>query len=360
VSSATELHRAEEVAGRSGFLPDRIVHLHPTRLCNLACLHCYSTSDPGQRDALGPESITAALGVLRAEGYAVVSLSGGEPLVYKPLRAVVDGAHELGFRVTMISNGLLANERALPLLSSLDGIAISFDGLAATHDAMRGRAGAFDRASAALELLAANDLPVGAAISVTREALGELPDLADHVVACGARSIQVRPVARAGRARTLDETAFHAAADLARLYLVVLALREELPDEVRINCDLAPAEGLWRQREAYVGLLGDCSALAYEDRPLADLVNPLVLTETGALKPIAYDFHEQFDVGSVAGLSPESLRRYKRERLPAFQTLVGGALAGLRAHNELVDWFDHCTRVSEIDRSRPQRSRGEE
>ena len=351
VSSTAEQPRAGEASGRSGFLPDRVVHLHPTRLCNLACLHCYSTSDPGQRDALAPELITVALGVLRAEGYAVVSLSGGEPLVYRPLRAVVEGAHELGFRVTMISNGLLANKRALPLLSSLDGIAISFDGLAATHDAMRGRAGAFDRASDAVELLAANGLPVGAAISVTRTALAELPDLADHLVALGARSLQIRPVARAGRARSLDESTFHAPADLSRLYLVVLALRQELPADVRLNCDLAPAEGLWQQRDAYAGLLGDREELPHERRPLADLVNPLVLTETGSLKPIAYDFHERFDVGSLAGLSPESLRRYKRQTLPAFQALVGGALAGLQARRDLVDWFDHCTRLSELEPS---------
>ena len=37
---------------RSGFLPDRILHLHPTRLCNLACRHCYSESDPQQQAAL--------------------------------------------------------------------------------------------------------------------------------------------------------------------------------------------------------------------------------------------------------------------------------------------------------------------
>lgn len=349
MASAAELPRADERAGRSGFLPDRIVHLHPTRLCNLACLHCYSTSDPGQREALGPESITAALGVLRAEGYAVVSLSGGEPLVYRPLRAVIEGAQELGFRVTMISNGLLANERALPLLSLLDGIAISFDGLAATHDAMRGRAGAFARASRAVELLAAHGLPVGAAVSVQREALEELPDLADHLVALGARSIQVRPVARAGRARSLDDNTFHAPADLARLYLVVLALRNELPPEVRLNCDIAPAQGLWEQRDAYTGLLGDGAELPHERRPLADLVNPLVITETGSLKPIAYDFDDRFDVGSLAGLSPESLRRYKTQALPRLQALVGGALASLQTHRDLVDWFDDCTRLSELE-----------
>ena len=37
---------------RSGFLPARVVHVHPTRACNLACVHCYSDSSPAVRDAL--------------------------------------------------------------------------------------------------------------------------------------------------------------------------------------------------------------------------------------------------------------------------------------------------------------------
>ena len=44
--SAAECRTAGNASMRSGFLPDRIIHLHPTRLCNLACLHCYSESDP--------------------------------------------------------------------------------------------------------------------------------------------------------------------------------------------------------------------------------------------------------------------------------------------------------------------------
>lgn len=348
MSSTTELPRAGNAAGRSGFLPDRIIHLHPTRLCNLACLHCYSASDPRHKGGLDPVLLCDALGVLRAEGYTVVSLSGGEPLVYRPLREVVERSRELGFRVTMISNGLLATERLDPVLSLLDGLAISFDGLAASHNAMRGRPDAFERASASLQRLAAMGLPVGAAISVTREAIPELPDLADHLVSLGARMLQIRPVARAGRARSLAESSFHTASDHARLYLVVLALQQELPAEVRVNCDLAPAQGLWQQRDAYAGLLGDCEALPHASRPLAELVNPLVITESGSLKPIAYDFDGRFDVASVDGLSSDNLRGYKQLRLPDLQALVGGALAGLQDRRDLVDWFDHCTRLSEV------------
>jgi len=313
----------------------------------MACLHCYSESDPQRKQALDPGTLCAALELLRAEGYSVISLSGGEPLVYPPLRAVVERGRELGFRVTMITNGLLATERMDPVLSLLDGIAISFDGLAATHNALRVRSDAFARACGALQRLAAHGRPIAAAISLTREAIADLPDLADHLVSLGARALQIRPVARAGRARSLDETSFYGASDYARLYLVVLALQRELPADVGVHCDLAPANGLWQQRNAYAGLLGSCDRVCREDRLLADLVNPLVITETGSLKPIAYDFDQAFDVASIDGLSFERLRHYKQQDLPKLQALIGGALAALQGPNVLVDWFDHCTRLSE-------------
>jgi len=334
---------------RSGFLPDRIIHLHPTRLCNLACLHCYSESNPQQREALDPDVLCDALATLRAEGYTQVSLSGGEPLVYAPLRTVVERSRELGYRVTLISNGILATDRMDPVLEQLDGIAISFDGLEETHNAVRGRADAFKRACAALERLAAKGLPVAAAISVARDSIPELPDLAEHLVSLGARALQIRPIARAGRARTLAETTFYSATDRARLYLVTAALQQELADHARVHCDLAPTLGLWAQRDDYAGLLGSCGAtICLEDRPLADLINPLVITDTGTIKPIAYDFDSRYNVARLDDLSPQTLRDYKHSGLHALQSLIGGAVAGLRDTRDLVDWFDHCTRLSEI------------
>ena len=337
---------------RSGFLPDRIIHLHPTRLCNLACRHCYSESDPQQRGALDPVALCDALVVLRAEGYSAISLSGGEPLVYGPLPAIIETARRLGFRVTVISNGLLVTRRTDQLLSQLDGMAISFDGLAATHNAMRGHPDAFQRASTALRRLAAKGRSMSAAISLARDAIPELPELADHLVSLGALALHIRPVARAGRARSLAETSFYQATDHARLYLVVLALRQELPAGVHVHCDLAPAQGLWQQRDAYAGLLGNSEAARPEALPLAELVNPLVITETGVLKPIAYDFDRRFDVGSIAGLSSARLRSYKRLKLPALQSLVDRALEVLRDTHVLVDWFDHCTRIAEAQTAR--------
>ena len=339
---------------RSGFLPDRIVHLHPTRLCNLACLHCYSESGPKEKASLELEELQRALLILRAEGYAQVSLSGGEPMVYPHLVPLIDYAHACGFRVTMITNGLFTNRKMEEVTARLDGIAISFDGLAKNHNYLRGRQDAFDRSCAAVAKLAANGLPVSAAISLTRDAIPDLPELADTLVVLGARALQVRPVALAGRARTLTEFSNFTAIDQARLFLVVSALREELGDGIRVHCDLAPTLHLWNQRDAYGALLASCGLEDSRDSSrygLSELVNPLVITEAGILKPIAYDFSPGFDVTTLAALSPQTLEVYKRNKLPEFQTLIGQALASLETKNGFIDWFDYCTRLSEQDRS---------
>lgn len=78
------------------------------RFCNLACGHCYSASGPTVRDALPAAQILDALGALRAEGYEVLSLSGGEPLLYREFEALVRGATALGFCVNLITNRLRA------------------------------------------------------------------------------------------------------------------------------------------------------------------------------------------------------------------------------------------------------------
>jgi Fe-coproporphyrin III synthase len=314
-------------------------------------VHCYSESGPNQRGGLDPAAVASALGVLRAEGYEAVSFSGGEPLVYREIGALVRSAKGLGFRVTMITNGLLVNARSGPVIAELDGIAISFDGLAETHDAVRARPGAFERACESLRRLADEGRPVAAAISLTRDAIPELPELAYELAGLGAGALQIRPVARAGRAKSMSPSAFGSAADHARLFLVAAALGQELAPDVRVHCDLAPTQGLWREREAYAALLARCD-LPASTQPLAELVNPLIITDEGRLKPIAYDFDARFDIAGLGGLTAGRLRHYKDEGLGEFRELVGRALASLEERQELVDWFDFCTRLSEAQPSR--------
>jgi len=338
---------------RSGFLPGRVVHLHPTLACNLACAHCYSSSAPQHGASLDVAAWRAALPWLHAQGYDQVSLSGGEPLVHPQIGEFVAASQDAGLRVTLISNGLLADGRHGPrhdaVLDRLDGIAISFDGLAPVHNKLRGRGDAFSRASTALARLAERGLPVAAAVSVTHAALPGLPELAEHLVRQGARAMQVRPVAAAGRARSLAGSQFCTPVDLQRLYLVMLALQQELAPQVLVHCDLAPARRLWEERAAYAGLLAQCAA-GDAPRRLSDLVNPLVVTESGQLKPIAYDVDARLDIGHIADAADAGdalLADYMAQGLPVLRDLVGGALAALlQQPMPLVDWFDLLARRS--------------
>jgi Fe-coproporphyrin III synthase len=333
---------ASELTGtRSGFLPERVIHLHPTRLCNLACKHCYSESDRRRTSALEPEALCRALTTLQTEGYRVVSLSGGEPLVYRHLDRVVAHAQAIGLRVNMISNGILADERRLPLLAKLDALAISFDGLPSTHNALRGRHDAWERAADALERLTARGIPVAAAVALARSTIPELPELALQLVSRGARALQVRPIAPAGRARALAASSFCSDTDLARLYLVAQALRQEL--EVPVHCDAVPAAGLYQQRSAYAALLASES---HPQLPLSELVNPLVITDSAVLKPIAYDFHDRFAITGIDHLTPEKLQHYKSSGIGPLRALVEQALSELAENDGFIDWFDHCTRLS--------------
>jgi Fe-coproporphyrin III synthase len=332
-------------AMRSGFLPERIVHLHVTRLCNLACAHCYSSSGPRERGALDAAELADALPRLRAEGYTQLSLSGGEPLAYRDLPKLVEHALAGGWRVTMVTNGLLASPAHDALFDRLAGIAISFDGLAERHDRMRGRRGAHAGALAALARLASRDLPVGAAVSIARDGLPELPELIERLVGHGARAVQIRPIARAGRANALERAATFRAADRARLFLVAEALRHEL--SARVHVDLSPSSALWEQRDAYAALLAACrDRCAEEPCPLSDLVNPLVVTETGVLRPVTYDFDARYDLGTLAQPS--------RDAIADFAALVGRELVALQRGFDFVDWFDRLARAS-LRRSPAQR-----
>ncbi|MFC6584688.1 radical SAM protein [Sulfitobacter aestuariivivens] len=178
---------------RSGYLPDRTVHLHPLARCNLACKHCYSHSNPQASDLLDMKVLAPALARLRAEGYEVLSLSGGEPMLYPELGALTSHARSLGFRVVAISNGFRLNARFQHLIDGFDGLAISFDGGRDVHNKVRCNPRAYDMAMKGLEYLTGIGKPVAAAYTVSKESVQDIPAFVDDAARLGVRAVQLRP-----------------------------------------------------------------------------------------------------------------------------------------------------------------------
>ena len=335
-------------AGRSGFLPDRTVHLHPLDRCNLKCSHCYSSSSPEAWTILPPEPLLAALPRLRAEGYEVISLSGGEPLLYPWLGPLLAAAKAEGFRTAAISNGFRVSARHRALVEALDRIAISFDGLEARHNAMRGHPQAWARAVAALRYLAEIGKPAAAAFTVTRESLEEVPDFIEVCAGLGVRAVQLRPLVMAGRATEAAAGLALSEADTARLWLLAQTLDLAWEGEVAVHVDLAPAEALAADRCAW-----DLALTGGAEQRLADAVNPLVITPEGRLRPWTYDFPEEYDLGRLQDLTP-ARREGIAGGLPRLRKLLARTLHAAGLEEGFLDWF--AFQRDEARRSRPLRA----
>jgi MoaA/NifB/PqqE/SkfB family radical SAM enzyme len=99
----------------------------------------------------------------------VVHVSGGEPLIVKGLLDAVERIARAGVAVVMSTSGYGLNDELLDGIARLfHSVHVSVDGASAeTHDRIRGRAGSFDTAMAALGKLDA--------LSRRRRAAGERP-----------------------------------------------------------------------------------------------------------------------------------------------------------------------------------------
>src|SRR4051794_6608723 len=110
--------------------------------CNLACVHCLSSS--GRRD---PRELTTAeakhvIDDLHDMQVFYVNVGGGEPLVRKDFFAILEHAVTSGVGVKFSTNGALVDAEKARRLAGMDyvDVQISLDGAQAlTNDAVRGR-----------------------------------------------------------------------------------------------------------------------------------------------------------------------------------------------------------------------------
>src|SRR5687768_16129983 len=121
-----------------------ILHVHPSLRCNLACRHCYSSSSPANEQEIPFPVLERALEDAADMGYKVLSVSGGEPFLYKELAALLHAAKCLGLRTSVVTNGhYLKDDRLREIRDVLDTLAISIDGPPDLHDHLRASTGAF-------------------------------------------------------------------------------------------------------------------------------------------------------------------------------------------------------------------------
>jgi MoaA/NifB/PqqE/SkfB family radical SAM enzyme len=95
----------------------------------------------------------------------IVSLFGGEPLLYPDVLPLVREVKRRGLTCTMITNGWLLEPMAQELVEAgIDSIMVSFDGPPDVHDRIRGKAGSFERAASGVRAAARARDAAGSAV----------------------------------------------------------------------------------------------------------------------------------------------------------------------------------------------------
>lgn len=311
-----------------------ILQVHPTRRCNLRCAHCYSSSGPELRTELGVEQLTRAVHDAAALGYGQLSLSGGEPFLYRDLPQLLRCAHEAGMGTTAVTNGTVLTARRLEAVAPhLDVLAVSVDGTPAAHDLVRGSSTAFSRMRRGLAAVRELGIPFGLIGTLTLFNVDQLDWLARFAVDEGAAVLQVHPLTASGRAVDALPGAVPDAQELAAAAAEILRLRREHPG-LAIHLDAVTREQLLRDRRLFA---------PPADADLPELVPLLVVTDEAAVVPLTYDIGAEHHWGSLheAGLA-ELARRWRTEGAPRLAAALAGAHAAMAAPGgpEMLFWYD--------------------
>jgi MoaA/NifB/PqqE/SkfB family radical SAM enzyme len=316
--------------------------MHPTRRCNLRCLHCYSESGPEERGELDIALLRRAIDDASREGYTVASFSGGEPVLYRPLREALNCAHRCGMRTTVTSNGMLLDARRVEMLrGGADLLAISLDGVPDSHNRVRGSSRAFRDMESRLEGVRASGIPFGFIFTLTQYNLDELEWVAAFALEQGAKLLQIHPLEETGRARREMAGERPDEVESGWGYVEALRVQEAVGERMLVHVDLF-------DRRYVAGEPGRVFAdKLTEDEmarlPFADLLSPLVVESDGMVVPVQYGFAREYALGNLheATLS-EMIGQWRVEVLPRFRVLCRRVYEETTAPRDLpfFNWYE--------------------
>ena len=297
----------------------RAVQIHPTRRCNLRCLHCYSSSSPQATEALDFGMLRTALDDLAREGYNWASFSGGEPMVYAPLPSVLAHAKQIGMNTAVVSNGMpLTPKRLDAIADATDLLVISLDGKPESHNHMRNSARAFDTMAEKLPGLRERGINFGFLFTLTQHNLDELPWVVEFAVNAGATLLQIHPLEYFGNATQQLPGKAPDAVEGAHAWFLAEKFKEVLAGRMALQVDLIHTDALRQQPGSF--FLQDCDDQL--DGHLGEMLSPLVIEPDGEVLPLQYGFSRSYSLGNLGEQRIRDMAvGWRREVGPRFHAL---------------------------------------
>ena len=178
-----------------------------TQACNFRCQHCYQDAHRTLPDELTLAEQIAVVDKLAALDVPMLAFSGGEPLMSKTFWDVARHAGEVGFHMSVATNGSLCTpENVQKLVDCKIGYTeVSLDSIdPQKHDRFRGGQGYWEAAVRGIDACIAHpEMKVGVATTVTRLNLDELADIIQWCIDRGVNTFYAFNFIPTGRGRDI-------------------------------------------------------------------------------------------------------------------------------------------------------------
>ena len=200
------------------FQMPRVLAWEVTRRCPLKCRHCRAAAaDLAYANELTTDECRRVIDSLAS---TMIIWTGGEPMLREDILELVGHATARGLRSVMAPCGLLVTEERLRALKEAGVMACSFslDGPdAASHDAFRGVAGAYDNVTRAMRIAHRIGMPFQVNTTVSTLNVDKLEAIYAQAVQLGAGKLDLFFLVPVGRGRGLADYALSDAQTRATL-----------------------------------------------------------------------------------------------------------------------------------------------
>jgi radical SAM protein with 4Fe4S-binding SPASM domain len=214
-----------------------------TLKCNLACGHCGSRAGSKRDNELSTEEALDLVAQLAEAGITEVTIEGGEAYLRADWLTIARAITDHGMTCTMTTGGYGISRETTRRMkdAGIAAVAVSIDGLEATHDHIRGRQGSFHRCFETLRHLAAVGIKANSNTQINRLSAPELPELYLRLRDAGVEGWQIQLTSPMGngadRAWLLIQPA-----ELDDLYRMLARIAMRAADEGRVA--LMPANDI--------------------------------------------------------------------------------------------------------------------
>ncbi len=193
-----------------------------TLKCNLACSHCGSRAGQARHDELSTEEALDLVRQMAEVGIKEVTLIGGEAFLRSDWLQIAEAINQAGMRCTMTTGGFgISLDLARRMKAAgIATVSVSIDGLATTHDRLRGRPGSWDSAFRTMGHLREVGIPFGCNTQLNRWSAPEFPRIYECIRDAGARAWQIQLTVPMGNAADNAEMLLQPA-ELLELYPMI-------------------------------------------------------------------------------------------------------------------------------------------